>query len=130
MAKASMFLYASQSPARQAARKTGTLLPGNTVGRSNRSDSRKRLQSGLRLSLAQCLPIAAGALVAEVGQVGVLRCQQPVFLGLGFRPRSGELLEGRRFSACPEIHREHTRNGAIPESAGGQVAQQSYDTLE
>ena len=44
-----------------------------STGRSNGSDSRKRLQSGLRLGLAQGLPVAVGALVAEVGQVGVLR---------------------------------------------------------
>ena len=53
-----------------------------------------------------------------------------MLLGLGFRPRSGELLECGRFSARPELHREHTGNGAIPEPAGGQVAEQSHDTLE
>src|SRR5437899_5391731 len=100
------------------------------VGRSNGSDSRKRLQSGLRLGRAQGLPLAVGALVAEVGQVGVLRREQPVLLGLGFRPRSGEGLERGRFSARPELHREHARNGAIPKPAGGQVAEQSHDTLE
>src|SRR5262245_38076805 len=66
----------------------------------------------------------------EVGQVGVLRREQPVLLGLGFRPRSRELLERGRCSARPELHREHARNGAVPEPAGGQVAEQSHDTLE
>src|SRR5207247_10537628 len=32
--------------------------------------------------------------------------------------------------ARPEIHRDHARNGAIPEPARGQVAKQSHDTLE
>src|SRR4029077_961733 len=100
------------------------------IGRSNGSDSRKRLQGGLRLGRARGLPVAVGALVAEVGQVGVLRREQPVLPGLGFRPRSGELLERGRFSARPELHREHARNGAVPEPAGGQVAEQSHDTLE
>src|SRR5215510_128461 len=44
----------------------------------NRSDSRKRLQSGFRLSPAQGLPVAVGPLVSEIGQVGVLRRKQPV----------------------------------------------------
>src|SRR5580765_1859454 len=55
------------------------------LDRSNGKDSRKRLQSGLRLGLAQRLPVAVGALVAEVGQVGVLRREQLVF-DLGLRP--------------------------------------------
>ena len=110
------------------------MTPGRTrqpsVGRSNGSDSRKCLQSGLRLGLAQGLPVAVGALVAEVGQVGVPRREQPVLLGLGFRPRSGELLERGRFAARPELHRQHARNGAIPEPAGGQVAELSHLDVE
>src|SRR5262245_17135478 len=100
------------------------------VGRSNRSDSPKRLESGLRLRLAQGFPVAVGALMPEIGQVGVLRREQPVLLGLGCCPRPGELVERGRFSASPELHREHTRNGAIPEPASSQVAEQSHDTLE
>src|SRR5688572_20224820 len=89
----------------------------------NGSDSRKRLQRGLRLGLAQGLPVAAGALVAEVGQVGVLRREQPVLPGFGFRPRSGELLEWGRFPARPELHCEYPGNGAVLEPAAGQVAE-------
>src|ERR1700752_3689291 len=97
------------------------------VGISNGSDSRQRLQSGLRLSLAQRFPVAAGALVAEVGQVRVLRREQPVLFGPGFRPRSGELLERGRFSTRPELHREYPGNGAVLEPAAGQVAEQPQD---
>src|SRR5262249_43942328 len=56
--------------ARQANRFIQLRLSPNkpAVGRSNRSDSRKRLQSGLRLNFAQRFPVAVRALVAEVGQ--------------------------------------------------------------
>jgi hypothetical protein len=53
---------------------------------SNWSDSRQRLQSGLCLGFANSLPLAVGAMVFEVCQIGVLRREQPVFLGLGLRP--------------------------------------------
>ena len=53
---------------------------------SNRSDSRQRLQSGLCLGFANSLPFAAGAMVFEVCQIGVLRRKQPVLFGLGLRP--------------------------------------------
>src|SRR6185503_8463876 len=46
------------------------------------------------------------------------------------RPRSRELLERRRFPACPELHRDNPRNGAVAEPASGQVAQQPHDSLE
>jgi hypothetical protein len=45
----------------------------SAVGRSNGRDSRNCLQSGLRLGLAQGLPVAVGAVVLEIRQVGVLR---------------------------------------------------------
>ena len=54
--------------------------------RSNWSDSRQRLQSGLCLGFANSLPLAVGAMVFEVRQIGVLRREQPVLLGLGLRP--------------------------------------------
>jgi hypothetical protein len=53
---------------------------------SNWSDSRQRLQSGLCLRFANSLPLAASAMVFEVCQIGVLRREQPVLLGLGLRP--------------------------------------------
>src|SRR2546422_3044181 len=90
---------------------------------SNWSDSRQRFESGLCLGFANSLPLAVGAMVFEVCQIGVLRREQPVLLGLGFRPRTGELLERWRLSARPESHRQHPRNGAVPEPAGGQVAE-------
>src|SRR2546425_12541939 len=72
---------------------------------SNWSDSRQRFDSGLCLGFANSLPLAVGAMVFEVCQIGVLRREQPVLLGLGFRPRTGELLERWRLSARPESHR-------------------------
>jgi hypothetical protein len=42
-------------------------------------------------------------MVFEVCQVGVLRGEQPVLLGLGFGPGPGKLLEWGRFSARPEL---------------------------
>src|SRR6202008_4672527 len=39
-------------------------------------------------------------------------------------------LERGRLSARPELHRHHARNGAVAESTGGQVAEQSHDTIE
>jgi predicted Zn-dependent protease len=56
------------------------------LGSSNWSDSRQRLQSGLCLGFANSLPLAVGAMVFEVCQIGVLRREQPVFLDLGLRP--------------------------------------------
>ena len=56
------------------------------VHSSNWSDSRQRLQGGLCLGFANSLPLAVGAMVFEVCQIGVLRREQPVFLGLGLRP--------------------------------------------
>ncbi len=53
---------------------------------SNWSDSRQRFESGLCLGFANSLPLAVGAMVFEVCQIGVLRREQPVFLGLGLRP--------------------------------------------
>ena len=53
---------------------------------SNWSDSRQRLQSGLCLGFANSLPLAVGAMVFEVCQIGVLRREQPLFLLLGLRP--------------------------------------------
>src|SRR3982750_1394579 len=52
-----------------------------------------------------------------------------MLLGLGFRPRPGELLERGRFSASPESHHDHPGDSAILEPAGGQVAEQPHDTL-
>ncbi len=53
---------------------------------SNWSDSRQRFESGLCLGFANSLPLAVGAMVFEVCQIGVLRREQPVFLSLGLRP--------------------------------------------
>src|SRR6266850_277535 len=53
---------------------------------SNWSDSRQRFESGRCLGFANSLPLAVGAMVFEVCQIGVLRREQPVFLGLGLRP--------------------------------------------
>src|SRR5207244_13545249 len=52
-----------------------------------------------------------------------------MLLGLGFRPRPGELLERGRFSASPEPHHDHPGDSAVLEPAGGQVAEQPHDTL-
>src|SRR6185436_8628067 len=92
--------------------------------------SRQRLQSGLCLGFANRLPLAVGAMVSEVCQIGVLRREQPVCLGLGLRPRPGERLEGRSFSSRPELHGEHPGNRAVLESSGGQITKQPHDTLE
>ena len=45
----------------------------SALPRSTGSDSRKGLKSGLRLGLAQVFPVAVGAVVLEIRQVGVLR---------------------------------------------------------
>src|SRR5436190_8405407 len=52
-----------------------------------------------------------------------------MLLGLGFRPRPGELLERGRFSASPEPHHDHPGDSAVPEPAGSQVAEQPHDSL-
>src|SRR3954467_15826105 len=52
-----------------------------------------------------------------------------MLLGLGFRPRPGELFERGRFSASPERHYDHPGDSAVLEPAGGQVAEQPHDTL-
>jgi hypothetical protein len=66
----------------------------------------------------------------EVGQVRVLRREQPMLLGFGFRPRSGELFARGRFAARPELHHHHARNGAVAEPAVSQVAEHPHDTVE
>src|SRR5262245_1713254 len=109
---------------------SATLIFRTSLLPSDGGDSRKRLQRGLRLRLAHGLPVAVGALVPEIGQVSVFRREESVLLGLGFRPRAGELLERGRLTARPELHREHAPNGAVPEPAGGQVSEQSHDALE
>jgi hypothetical protein len=53
---------------------------------SNWSDSRQRFESRLCLGCANSFPLAVGAMVFEVCQIGILRREQPVLLGLGLRP--------------------------------------------
>src|SRR6266550_8013091 len=107
-----------------------TLATTITLRRSSsRSDSRQRLQSRLCLGRAQGFPAAVSAPVLEVGEVRILRREQLMLLGLGFRPRPGELLERGRFSASPEPHHDHPGDSAVLEPAGGQVAEQAHDTL-
>jgi hypothetical protein len=65
----------------------------------------------------------------EVHEISVLGREQPMLLGLGLHPRPGELLQRRRLSAGPERHRNHAGDGAVAESAHGQVAKQPHDSL-
>jgi len=65
----------------------------------------------------------------EVHEISVLGREQPMLLGLGLHPRPGELLQRRRLSARPERHRNHAGDGAVAESARGQVAKQPHDSL-
>src|SRR5215831_2935159 len=90
-------------------------------------DSGERLQSRLRFGFAQLLPFASRALVLEIGEVRVLRGEQPALIGFGFRPRPCELLERRRLSARPEFHGEHTSDCAVLELALSKLMERSDD---
>src|SRR5262245_26639763 len=52
-----------------------------------------------------------------------------MLLGLGFRPRPGELLERRRFASSPEPHHDYASDSTVLESAGRQVTERPHDTL-
>jgi hypothetical protein len=94
--------------ARRTGRLRGSLTDGTeTTGRRrpNGSDSRKRPRADFALALRKAL-VAAGALVAEVGQVGIS--------GVSSRccwPWSSTIVNSSngRFSARPELHREHAQ---------------------
>src|SRR4029450_2179289 len=94
-----------------------------------RSDSGECLQSRLRPRVTQGFPIAVGPLVLEVRKVGVLRREQTVFLGFGLRPRAGELFKCGRFTARPELHREHPDDSAVLKPTVRQLAEQPNDAL-
>jgi len=65
---------------------------------SNWSDSRQRLRADVALALRNRLPLAVGAMVFEVCQIGVLWREQPVSSALAF-VMTGRTLEGRSFSS-------------------------------